>query len=75
MIGVFNDAFLNLEVSRSTCLFLSALHQTSRFASIVKNEAFYENHAECNPRRYFYNIDLQGRLFLGAYIFGGDGIE
>ena len=36
-----------------------------RFGSIVKPESFYEEHAESSPRRYFYNVDLQGRLFLG----------
>jgi hypothetical protein len=36
------------------------------FESIVKEESFYEEHADSNPRRYFYNVDLQGRLFLGA---------
>jgi hypothetical protein len=44
-----------------------------RFASIVKPKYFYEMHARKdirhdgtrnNPRCYFYNIDLQGRLFL-----------
>ena len=37
----------------------------NRFDGIVKPEEFYEEHAESNPRRYFYNVDLQGRLFLG----------
>lgn len=34
------------------------------FSAIVKPESFYEGHADANPRRYFYNVDLQGRLFL-----------
>jgi len=40
-----------------------------RFASIVKPKSFYDMHAEGagneeGKRVYFYNIDLQGRLFL-----------
>jgi Domain of unknown function (DUF4505) len=44
-----------------------------RFASIVKTKAFYKKHARTDiaydgtrniARCYFYNIDLQGRLFL-----------
>ena len=38
-----------------------------RFESIVKPKCFYEKHADGAVRRYFYNIDLQGRLFLGMY--------
>ena len=34
------------------------------FDSIQKSTAFYENASSGKPRRYFYNIDLQGRLFL-----------
>ena len=38
------------------------------FESITKSQEFYETHAETTDeekvRRYFYNIDLQGRLFL-----------
>lgn len=34
------------------------------FCSIVKPDDFYENHSASSPRRYFYNVDLQGRLFL-----------
>jgi hypothetical protein len=36
-----------------------------RFASIVKPQSFYDLHADSTPIRcYFYNVDLQGRLFL-----------
>ena len=37
-----------------------------RFASITKPKQFYEKHAngENGKRCYFYNIDLQGRLYL-----------
>ena len=35
------------------------------FQSIVKQQSFYDEHANGAPiRRYFYNIDLQGRLFV-----------
>jgi hypothetical protein len=49
---------------------LSALCVTSviiRFESIVKPKDFYERHAAdgtSGRRCYFYNVDLQGRLFL-----------
>ena len=38
----------------------------TRFPTIVKPAAFYDYHADPNGSRrsYFYNIDLQGRLFL-----------
>lgn len=55
-----------------TSRFLSAEERTSYidkwFESIVKEESFYEEHAAAKPRRYFYNIDLQGRLFLGKFV-------
>jgi hypothetical protein len=36
-----------------------------RFASIVKPQSFYDLHADSTPIRcYFYNVDLQGQLFL-----------
>jgi len=41
-----------------------SIHSLRRFSTIVKSDTFYESHAESNPRRYFYNVDLQGRLFL-----------
>jgi len=41
------------------------------FKSIVKPKCFYEKHAGGAVRRYFYNIDLQGRLFLGMYVVIG----
>ena len=34
------------------------------YKQIVKPRQFYERHSNRKPRRYFYNIDLQGRLFL-----------
>lgn len=35
------------------------------FESIVKPQSFYEEHANSKVRRrYFYNVDLNGRLFL-----------
>lgn len=34
------------------------------YETITKPIEFYENFANGTPRRYFYNIDLQGRLFL-----------
>lgn len=34
------------------------------FRSIQKPASFYEDAAYGKPRRYFYNIDFQGRLFL-----------
>lgn len=43
-------------------------HIDKWFQSIVKPVEFYELHAEGNVRRYFYNIDLQGRLFLGTFM-------
>ena len=43
---------------------LNRLWPCNRFKSIVKPESFYESHSESDPRRYFYNVDLQGRLFL-----------
>jgi hypothetical protein len=38
------------------------------FGLIVKPQSFYDEYANAptNHRRYFYNIDLQGRLFLGT---------
>ena len=36
-----------------------------RFEGIVKNDSFYEQAANGKTRRYFYNVDLNGRLFLG----------
>ena len=41
-----------------------SMHSLRRFSTIAKSDTFYETHAESNPRRYFYNVDLQGRLFL-----------
>lgn len=37
-----------------------------RFRTIVKTKAFYQQHADRNQkyRAYFYNVDIQGRLFL-----------
>jgi Domain of unknown function (DUF4505) len=34
------------------------------FNSIRKPSTFYDEAANGQPRRYFYNVDLQGRLFL-----------
>ena len=36
------------------------------FESIVKPKAFYEKHSGDEVRKYFYNIDMHGRLFLGT---------
>jgi len=36
--------------------------------SIIKPKSFYEKHAEGPIRRYFYNVDFQGRLFLGTFL-------
>jgi len=33
-------------------------------ASTVKPNSFYEEHAVDKPKKYFYSIDLQGRVFL-----------
>lgn len=33
-------------------------------AATVKPNAFYEEHATDKPKKYFYSIDLQGRVFL-----------
>lgn len=33
-------------------------------ASVVKAPSFYEYHATDKPKKYFYAIDLQGRVFL-----------
>jgi len=46
---------------------------SSRFASLVKPKSFYETHAGgaesgTTRRCYFYNIDLQGRLFLEEHM-------
>jgi hypothetical protein len=39
------------------------------FASVVKPKSFYETYAAPTRKQkcYFYNIDLQGRVFLGVY--------
>ncbi len=37
------------------------------FESIVKPVEFYGKHSSGDVRRYFYNVDLQGRLFLGTF--------
>ncbi|CAB9503221.1 UPF0598 protein C8orf82 homolog [Seminavis robusta] len=42
----------------------SASYIDQWFSSIVKPQEFYDAHANDEPRRYFYNIDLQGRFFL-----------
>jgi hypothetical protein len=34
------------------------------YKQIMKSKQFYDKFANGKPRRYFYNIDLQGRLFL-----------
>ena len=34
------------------------------YENIAKPKEFYERFSNGTPRRYFYNIDLQGRLFL-----------
>lgn len=34
------------------------------FDSIQKASTFYDEASNSQPRRYFYNVDLQGRLFL-----------
>jgi hypothetical protein len=48
---------------RSSPAYLLSINH--RFASIVKPQSFYELHADSTPIRcYFYNVDLQGRLFL-----------
>jgi hypothetical protein len=33
-------------------------------ASIAKPNAFYEQHATDKPKKFFYHIDIQGRVFL-----------
>lgn len=33
-------------------------------SSIVKSNSFYEQHGVGKPKKYFYHIDLQGRIFL-----------
>ena len=33
-------------------------------AATVKPNSFYEHHATDKPKKYFYQIDLQGRVFL-----------
>jgi Domain of unknown function (DUF4505) len=44
--------------------------ESTRFASIIKDKDFYEKHAarrnaaKTARRSYFYNVDLQGQLFL-----------
>lgn len=46
-------------------LFIDCTHFRTRFASIIKPSSFYERLATSEPARcYFYNVDLQGRLFL-----------
>jgi hypothetical protein len=49
---------------------LAAKHQLTsvgRFESIIKPESFYSEHASGKTRRYFYNVDMNGRLFLGTF--------
>lgn len=49
---------------RLTTKFNVSSFHSSRFASIVKPQSFYDSHANSDTRCYFYNVDLQGRLFL-----------
>ena len=43
-------------------------HIEKWFTTVLKSKEFYARHAEARPRRYFYNVDLQGRLFLGRSV-------
>eukprot|EP00934_Nitzschia_sp_Nitz4_P001088 Nitzschia sp. Nitz4//scaffold401_size10831//1277//2211//NITZ4_009056-RA/size10831-snap-gene-0.21-mRNA-1//1//CDS//3329551063//1088//frame0 len=55
-ICLFSDSFSTEDTS--------GRHIDKWFRTIVKTPEFYERHAESDIRRYFYNVDLQGRLFL-----------
>lgn len=53
--------------SRITTRFFSS--ETTEYiekwhASVVKSKSFYEHHSTDKPKKYFYSIDLQGRVFL-----------
>ena len=49
-----------------TPLCIACVCSFDRFESIAKSSDFYDKHATGSKiRRYFYNVDLQGRLFLG----------
>ena len=42
----------------------TAVYIDDWYKQIMKSKQFYDKFANEKPRRYFYNIDLQGRLFL-----------